>query len=100
MIDQAHQVWIVRTAATSLVRRQQYVGSQQRSDPNVFNQVKVVANEHPGPETMWRIEDGEFVAGRDVIVLDGVKFAVTPQTSLHRERSHRVRQRIHRLRYA
>src|SRR5258708_28612657 len=88
MIDQAHQVRIVRAAATSLVRRQQYLGSQQRSNPNVFNQVKVVANEDSGAETMWRIEDGEFVAGCDVIVLECVKFAVTPHPAIRH--SHHV----------
>jgi hypothetical protein len=80
-IDHAHQVRIVRAAAAGLMRRQQYLGAQQCGDPDVFNQVNVVAMRTPARKP-WGVSRSEFGAGRDVIILECVKFAVTPQPAI------------------
>src|ERR1043165_6000371 len=75
-IDQAHQVRIARTAATSLVRRQEHLGPQQRRNSNVLYEIYVVTDEDSGAESVRCVKDGEIAAGFDVFVLEGVKLAV------------------------
>src|SRR6185436_17872267 len=67
---------VLRPAAAGLMRRNENLRALQRREPDVFDDIAIIANQHTGAKSLREIEDGEFGAAAHREVFERMQLAM------------------------